>query len=804
MSSISDPFILPKDVILVPVHELSEQVRSQFSSEEGDIAITRPHSRTPTKIINPQAAELLAEFRSGVTIAEAVRRFAEASHSDPKRVLESAFPLIQLLINTQLLLPVGSPNADQIAANLEPGTQVGDYQISYCVQVLQDTEIYQAYTADRKPVAIKIARPQSGPMITFMLAREAAILHHLQGKLSPALLSVDEFGGRHYLALEWIEGISAIDAAEEFRKDRHRSAVASLLQLCCTILAVYADLHDQGVIHGDIHPNNILVGADGRVKLIDFGLANFQDPGFKLSKIHRGGVAFFFDPELAQARLSKQLPPPAQPLSEQYSLAVLLYYLLTGFQYLNFTLEEEGMLRQIAEDPPISFSNQGLPSQPAVENVLWRALAKDPSRKFNSLTEMATQLKAAAILQSQDLEVAGPGETKVTYPECAALYEETLDQLSWQSKFLKEGLPRHPHASIFYGAGGVAYALYRMACLHADPSILALADAWSVQASTQVDNSDGFYNAELDLSPETIGRISPYHTASGIYVVQALISQAMGDIPSLAAALHAFANRIQAPCDNLDLTLGRSSVLLSGALLFEMLPDKDMAEQTGLRKVCQVNLERIWDQLANFKPIRESDELPNLGIAHGWAGILYATMRWCQASQTALPPRLDERLAQLADCVEWVGRGGRWPWRQSLTQYSYMSGWCNGSAGFIFAWTQAHKIFKDAKYLEMAEKAAWNSWEDPAEIANLCCGLAGRSYGLLHFYNYTGEQAWLMRAQELSNRGAISIRAAPLAEYKGFENSLYKGELGVALLSADLACPKEASFPFFESEHWDS
>jgi serine/threonine-protein kinase len=104
----------------------------------------------------------------------------------------------------------------------------------------------------------------------------------------------------------------------------------------------------------------------------------------------------------------------------------------------------------------------------------------------------------------------------------------------------------------------------------------------------------------------------------------------------------------------------------------------------------------------------------------------------------------------------------------------------------------------------MAEKAAWNSWEDSAQIANLCCGLAGRSYGLLHFYNYTGEKAWLVRARELANRGAISIRAAPLDEYKGFEYSLYKGELGVALLSADLARPEEASFPFFESERWSA
>ena len=90
--------------------------------------------------------------------------------------------------------------------------------------------------------------------------------------------------------------------------------------MCPAILQAYAQLHAQGVVHGDIHPNNILIDAAGQVCIIDFGLAKVLDPDFR-SRIQRGGVAFFFDPEYAAAVLAQQPPPAVTPASEQYALA---------------------------------------------------------------------------------------------------------------------------------------------------------------------------------------------------------------------------------------------------------------------------------------------------------------------------------------------------------------------------------------------------------------------------------------------------------------------------------------------------
>ena len=103
----------------------------------------------------------------------------------------------------------------------------------------------------------------------------------------------------------------------------------------------------------------------------------------------------------------------------------------------------------------------------------------------------------------------------------------------------------------------------------------------------------------------------------------------------------------------------------------------------------------------------------------------------------------------------------------------------------------------DPSWLALAEGAAWNTWEAADRNASLCCGLAGRSYALLDLWRHTGGEVWLERARELAE--AASVEAARTSESP---DSLYKGEVGVAALIADLARPEEAAQPFFGDEGW--
>jgi serine/threonine-protein kinase len=127
--AITAPLVLPADVIVVPVQELHPQVRDQFECEDGDFAITRPRARTPSRIVDAQAAELLQEFRTPRTIVEAVIRFSQARQTDPEQTLVDAYPLLQGLVRAEMLVPADSKRAGEIVATLEVGGRVLDFDV---------------------------------------------------------------------------------------------------------------------------------------------------------------------------------------------------------------------------------------------------------------------------------------------------------------------------------------------------------------------------------------------------------------------------------------------------------------------------------------------------------------------------------------------------------------------------------------------------------------------------------------------------------------------------------------------------
>ncbi|HEY4574245.1 MAG TPA: lanthionine synthetase LanC family protein, partial [Thermoanaerobaculia bacterium] len=590
--------------------------------------------------------------------------------------------------------------------------------------------------------------------------------------------------------VEWLPGVDAASAASELRRRGDR---AGLLALCRAVLAAYARLHERGVIHADVHPRNVLVGRAGEIHLIDFGLSLAEelpgDPG-------RGGVAFYFEPEYAAAVRAGETPPAASPAGEQYALAALLYQWIAGAPTHDFKLAKDEMLRQTAEEPPLPLALREAEPWPEVEAILARALAKEPGERFASVADFAAALGAIEPPQYSLRSAlrsalrSGPSGSQAA----EGLLARVLARLGVEGPLFRDGLPEPPRASVTYGAAGIACALHRIALAREDAALLSLADLWAAKAARET-GDEAFYRPDSTLTPEQIGRVSPYHTASGVHAVRAQIAHALWDPGSRREAVSAFlAAAASAPCPNPDLTLGRSGLLLAASLLLEA-PGEPPAE---LRAFGDGLLAGLWEEIDELPPIPDCVERPNLGMAHGWAGYLYASLRWCRAAGIPMPEGLSTRLAELADRAHPAGRGLHWRWyAESGNDVGTMAGWCNGSAGFVFLWTLAHQILGDPRYRELAEGAAWNAWEAPDLHGTLCCGLAGRAYALLNLWKHGGGDPWLTRARDLAAQAALTIERSAEAVY-----SLYKGEVGVAALAADLVRPEEAVFPFFEEEGW--
>jgi serine/threonine-protein kinase len=240
-------------------------------------------------------------------------------------------------------------------------------------------------------------------------------------------------------------------------------------------------------------------------------------------------------------------------------------------------------------------------------------------------------------------------------------------------------------------------------------------------------------------------------------------------------------------------------MLIGCAMLLDTAPP--YLESDPLLALGQRLLESIWSRLDEQPPLMNSVSMTTLGAAHGWCGYLFATMRWCEASGTPMPAGLIERLQQLAELGQHAGRSMSWPRKipDVASNPILSASWCNGAAGYVHLWTMAYRMFgPDARFERLARRAAWHAYEaSPDAPGDLCCGLAGRAYALLSLYRFTGEVAWLERARLLSKRAAASHGIPPHRL-----NSLFHGDIGIAMLAADLDSPEFACMPFFEDEHW--
>ncbi|HEV2854964.1 MAG TPA: lanthionine synthetase LanC family protein [Thermoanaerobaculia bacterium] len=797
--SITDPLVLPEDVVLVPVAELPEDVRRRLNCEEGDFALTRPRLRVPSRIVDPDSARLLAEFRSPTTVAEAVIRYSREKGSDPEATLTEAYPLLDRLFGAGFLVAEGEAGAAGIEASLAPGEEIAGFRVLETIQVLDDTELHQVRRQDGRTAALKLERTAGAA--AGALEREAAVLAHLDGSVSPRLVSVGETEGRRYLATEWISGIEALLAAAELRQAGSREG---LLALAVAVARAYARLHDEGVVHGDVHPRNVLVTAAGEAVLLDFGYARLGGWRDEPDDSGRGGVAFFFEPEYAVAMREGRRAPAASPAGEQHAVAALIYLLMTGTHYRDFSLGREEMLRQIAEEPPLPFAERGVEPWPEAEAVLGRALAKNPDERFPSLAALADAFADIAVSPPRGARPrSSRSRSRSSRPSgvsrAEALLERVIGKAGLEGTLFAETLPP-PRASVKGGAAGIACALYRVALAREDAGLLSLADVWAEKAARE-EGDEAYFKREGDsgILPEVVGPVSLYHSPTGTRAVQALLAHAQGNPGAQHHAANEFLAAARQPCPNPDLALGRSGVLLASALLLDTFAGDPPPPPLTLRELGEELLAGIWEEIDALPPIPRCAERPNLGVAHGWAGYLYATLQWCRAAARPLPSRTEERLRELGGCARPRGRGLCWPWYgENGEDHGVMSGWCNGSAGFVFLWTLACRQLGDPDFQALAQGAAWNAWEDPSGPANLCCGLAGRAYALLNLYKHGGGEEWLARARDLAERAALTF------EQGGAEtpHGLFWGEAGVAALAADLARPEGAAFPCFEEEGW--
>ncbi|HEY2208867.1 MAG TPA: protein kinase [Gaiellaceae bacterium] len=234
-------------------------------------------------------------------------------------------------------------------------------------------------------VAIKILHERyvEDPEYVERFRREARAVAKLSHPNIVTVIDRGDDGGRQYIVFEHVEGENLKELVTRTGPMSPRRA----LELVIPVADGLAFAHEHGLVHRDVKPQNVLLSSEGEVKVTDFGIARSLDVEHGVTQTGTVlGTSEYLAPEQASGE-------PVSPATDEYSLGVVLWELLTGevpFTGENFVAVA---LRHVNEPPPRLLDRRPDLS-PRLAAAVERALAKDPARRFPSMSALAAELRA--------------------------------------------------------------------------------------------------------------------------------------------------------------------------------------------------------------------------------------------------------------------------------------------------------------------------------------------------------------------------------------------------------------------------
>ena len=237
-------------------------------------------------------------------------------------------------------------------------------------------------TLDRL-VAVKVLRERFADDQEFVArfhreARAAAALNH------PNVIAIHDRGGSagsSYIVMEYVPG----ETLKERIRREGRLSPAAARTVECDLLDALQAAHDRGIVHRDVTAQNVLLTSDGRVKVADFGIAHFGSSALTSTGVVMG-TSRYLSPEQARGE-------PTDKRSDVYSAGVVLFEMLTGRLPFEGDNDLAIALRHASEPAPAPSSLEpGL--SPQFDEIVGRALRKDPGERFQTAHEFTAALNA--------------------------------------------------------------------------------------------------------------------------------------------------------------------------------------------------------------------------------------------------------------------------------------------------------------------------------------------------------------------------------------------------------------------------
>jgi serine/threonine protein kinase len=342
---------------------------------------------------------------------------------------------VERLIAASDEAPSGFLQSSAFGVRVAPGAKLGDYEVQRLIGSGGMGEVYRARdTRLAREVAIKVLPAflsyDPDRLRRFeQEARAAAALNH------PNILAVHQMGtyeGAPYLVSELLEGSTLRELLV-----RGPLAVRKVIDYGVQIARGLAAAHEKGITHRDLKPENLFVTKDGRVKILDFGLAKLtqqqaisdQSTPTVSAETETGvvmGTVGYMAPEQVRGQ-------SADHRADIFAFGAILYEMLTRKRAFQKPTSAETMSAILNEDPPgISQIMPSIP--PALPRVVHRCLEKNPEQRFQSVSDLAFALEAlsdSAMLSATDNDRLPNSRRKWVLVSIAVVALQLVASVTW-------------------------------------------------------------------------------------------------------------------------------------------------------------------------------------------------------------------------------------------------------------------------------------------------------------------------------------------------------------------------------------
>lgn len=337
--------------------------------------------------------EVKAVLESALQLDSAKRSayLDEACSSDPslRREVESLLAADQEAQSSFLQSP-------PVGKKLEPGTRLGDYEIQSLLGAGGMGEVYRARDLPlRRHVAIKVlpAMVSNDPERLRRFEQEATAAATLSHPNILAVYRLGTYAGAPYLVSELLEG----ETLRELLRRGHiglRRAIDYAVQIAHGL----AVAHEKGIVHRDLKPENIFLTKDGRVKILDFGLAKLTQPQAKSEHSAATMSSVETEPGTVMGTVGYMSPEQirgqaADHRADIFSFGAILYEMLTGKRAFQKPTSPETLTAILNEDPS-EISQTAPNTSPSLQRIVRRCLEKMAERRFQSTTDLSFALEA--------------------------------------------------------------------------------------------------------------------------------------------------------------------------------------------------------------------------------------------------------------------------------------------------------------------------------------------------------------------------------------------------------------------------